>query len=197
MDNGRILIAPTRGNRDLETYIVWTQSHGFEPKVLQANDYIIDAPLLLCGGGDIGKNPTRDLQEFKWIKLALEANQPIIGVCRGMQILNHYFGGHVTTLNDLIVEDHLGDDFSDDENHSERLSQFHFVVDQLGNTEVVNSRHHQFCSSVADNFTITHRAFTQDLIPEAIEDLERKIWAVQWHPERGECNDNTYPLNKI
>jgi gamma-glutamyl-gamma-aminobutyrate hydrolase PuuD len=60
----------------------------------------------------------------------------------------------------------------------------------------VNSRHHQYCSEIAPNFKVTHRAFG-NLVPEGIEDVDNKIWAVQWHPEREESDDNVYPLNML
>ena len=50
---------------------------------------------------------------------------------------------------------------------------------------------------VADNFKVTHMSFDAGYIPEAFEDTDLKIWAVQWHPERDESADNTYPLDKI
>jgi len=51
----------------------------------------------------------------------------------------------------------------------------------------VNSRHHQWCSSVADNFKVICMSFDGGYIPEAFEDDSLKIIAVQWHPERQEC----------
>ena len=168
---------------------------GYEYEILESQK--IEGPLLLCGGTDIGKDPVRDQKEFNWIKEALDSEYPIIGICRGMQILNKYFGGEVTTLEDLVVESHRSDDFSDDADHSERISQFHLVEGLDGKSIMVNSRHHQYCSKVADNFTVTYRSLTDDSIPEAFEDLDRNIWAVQWHPERVESDNNLYPLDKV
>ena len=51
----------------------------------------------------------------------------------------------------------------------------------------VNSRHHQWCSSVAENFKVTFISFDGGYIPEAFEDEDKKIIAVQWHPEREDC----------
>jgi GMP synthase-like glutamine amidotransferase len=192
----QVFIAPPKGERELEMYKIWLTANGFEPIVLERRIQHIHKPLILCGGADLGKNIQRDSLEFGWIESAIIHGQPIIGVCRGMQVLNRYFGGQVTDLEDLITEDHRSDLFDDDVDHSERLSQFHFVVDEFRNAMRVNSRHHQYCSEIAPNFKVTYWAFG-DMVPEAIEDADRKIWAVQWHPERDESDDNEYPLNKL
>lgn len=191
----KVLVAPPVGELEKQMYKDWLTEYGFKPYFLGAECKIIDAPLILCGGGDIGKNPKRDVRELNWISIALENSQPIIGVCRGMQILNHYFGGDVENISEELCENHLNDIFDDDEDHSYRLSQFHNVINVDGNTINVNSRHHQHCRWVPLNFKITHRS--EDGTVEGIEDVKNKIWAVQWHPERNECDDNEYPLNKL
>lgn len=192
----RILIAPTKNTTDLESYIKWVEHYGFTAQILK-EDSEIDAPLLLCGGADIGKNSQRDMIELEWIRMAIKANQPIIGICRGMQILNYHFGGMVESLDEAINEDHTCDDFTDDNNHVNRISHYHWVIDEDGRVDRVNSRHHQYCSEVADNFIVTHTSLGGGYIPEAIKDEKLKIWAVQWHPERFEMTDNSYPLNML
>lgn len=183
----KVFVAPPKGEIEGRAYIDWIISKGFEPIMIDLRYKKIDAPLMLCGGADIGKNPERDRRELGWIKMALDAQQPIIGVCRGMQILNHYFGGKVEDLKDRIAEYHQSDEFSDDEDHSERESQFHYIKNLDDVMFEVNSRHHQWCSIIADNFNVTHMSFDGGWIPEAIEDEALKIIAVQWHPERFEC----------
>jgi putative glutamine amidotransferase len=157
----------------------------------------VKGPLLLCGGADIGKDPERDKKEFIWIKQALDGGHKILGLCRGMQILNTYFGGTVVDLEDTIVEDHKAADFSEDIDHSGKPSRFHTVEDLDGNLINVNSRHHQYCNVIADNFKTTHVSFPVYSIVEGFEDLENQIWAVQWHPEKMESENNEYPLDKL
>ena len=137
----KIFVAPPKGEIEGETYVNWVESMGYQPVILDLRYKKINAPLLLCGGADIGKNLERDQREINWIKMAIEAKQPIIGICRGMQILNHYFGGTVSDLADRVVEYHQNDEFSDDVDHSERESQFHFVKDLDDTLFEVNSRH--------------------------------------------------------
>ena len=193
----KIFVAPPRGVIEKQTYIDWLQSNGRDPVFLDLRYKKMDAPLLLCGGADIGKDPERDQKEFHWKKIAIECGQPIIGVCRGMQILNKYFGGTVDDLNEGVVDYHKSANFAEDVDHSGKKSQFHFIKTLDDSMFEVNSRHHQWCSKVADNFKVTHMSFDAGYIPEAFEDTDLKIWAVQWHPERAESADNTYPLDKI
>lgn len=189
----KVFLAPPKGPKELVAFIDWLTHHGFEPITLQSNTPI-NGPLILAGGADIGKDTSRDINELRWIQEALVKKQPIIGVCRGMQILNHYFGGTVEDLDLVLEEAHAAADFSDAADHTGRPSRLHLIEDRDGNQMQVNSRHHQYCDKIADNFTKTH---VGGGIVEAIEDLDRQIWAVQWHPERWESDDNLYPLDKL
>jgi len=191
----KVLVAPPYGELEKQMYREWLTENGFKPYFLGSECKNIDAPLILCGGGDVGKSPKRDARETEWIRSALENGQPIIGICRGMQLLNHYFGGEVENIPERLQENHLNDVFDDDEDHSFRLSEFHQVYDSDGDSREVNSRHHQHCRWVPLNFEITHRAL--DGTVEGFQDVEKRIWAVQWHPEREECENNEYPLNKL
>ena len=87
---------------------------------------------------------------------------------------------------------HSSDEFSEDVDHSGRKSQFHFIKDLDDTLFEVNSRHHQWCSIIADNFKVTCMSLDGGYIPEAFEDDVLGIIAVQWHPERNEC---TEPIN--
>lgn len=192
----KVHFAPPRGKLELVQYEAWLLTNGFEPIFIDKFTNKAKYPLILCGGADIGKDRDRDNLEVKWIGKALEAGQPIIGVCRGMQMLNHYFGGGVLNLEEPVLESHAADDFSKNEEHLEKVSQYHHVYDNYGNKMWVNSRHHQYCLPIASNFEVTH--WTEDkYVVEGIADESRRIWAVQWHPERGESDDNVYPLNKL
>ena len=52
---------------------------------------------LLSGGDNIGDNSDRDKTEQEIIRFGLDNNLPIFGVCRGMQLINNYFGGKIST----------------------------------------------------------------------------------------------------
>ena len=191
-----IYVAPPRGIKEKEEIYAWLSHYNHEIIWLDLRRKV-KGPLLLCGGADIGKDEERDSRESIWIKQAIDSNNRILGICRGMQMLNHYFGGSVKTLNESIVEDHKAADFSESIDHSGKPSQFHTVEDLNGTLTKVNSRHHQHCSVLASNFNATHLSYpTYDVI-EGFEDLDKMIWAVQWHPEKMESEDNEYPLGKL
>lgn len=147
--------------------------------------------LVLGGGGDVEPawygqenwacdtvDGERDRRERQLIRLALEKKIPILGICRGMQLLNVVFGG------DLIQ--HIGD------SHSMTQGQYRLhptrtlprsQLDRLYGTEpMTNSGHHQVIGRLASGLQATQWAW--DGVIEGIEHLTLPILAVQWHPEQ-------------
>lgn len=134
----------------------------------------------------------RDLTEIAIIKLALEQKKPMLGICRGMQIMNVACGG--TLIQDIPSQvpgafQHIQKGAHQYGAHKVQL-QPGFVADALGTTEIlVNTLHHQAVKDVAPGFHITGVA--ADGVVEAIESLDGLHIGLQWHPERMWGHDST------
>jgi putative glutamine amidotransferase len=141
--------------------------------------------LMLTGGADIGDVPERDTFELAIAAAALEADVPVLGVCRGMQVMNVARGGTlVEHLPDAVGhEDHrlIPGSFGD---HDVRLAEGSLAA--LAAREHVHpskSHHHQGVDRPGDGLQVTGWATVDDL-PEAIEDPSKRFaLGVQWHPE--------------
>ena len=165
---------------------------------------IIDG-LLIEGGIDIfpslyGEDPKPELgkTDIKTDNFIIELiNQakikkiPILGICKGMQILNVAFGG--TIYQDLKYagldsnsHNQLGDNSNDYYKHSINIEKNTFLSKMFPNKEKlnVNSYHHQAIKDLAKGFIID--AKSDDGIIEAIhwDNDDQWIFGVQWHPER-------------
>lgn len=157
--------------------------------------------LLFTGGADINPlffqeepirelqdiNPYRDRQELLLARLAADRQIPILGICRGVQVLNAAFGG---SLYQDIHSQMEGTRIK----HSQQLDRSfasHTIEIEPGsllekimgcNHAAVNSFHHQAVREAAPGFRVSARA--KDGVIEAIESTEGKsILGVQWHPE--------------
>ena len=157
--------------------------------------------LILVGGADVnplwygespiqqlgGVDPQRDLYELKLIKLASDRNIPILGICRGCQLLNVAFGG---TLYQDIPAQRRGNHIKHQQSLPTTYGSHAVYVKKEGplaaifgkDTLAVNSSHHQAVKDVAPGFEAI--AFSPDSIIEAITAYpNRSILGVQWHPE--------------
>lgn len=156
--------------------------------------------LIIPGGHDIaaeflGENPSRNLGptyaprdafEFPLVKAAVKKHLPLLGICRGIQVINAALGG--TIYQDLPSE-YPHDDLLP---HSQRslgyLPTHQVTIDpesqlgrDLGTSAFVNSRHHQAVKKVAPSLKVVAKA--PDGVIEAVENGDASVQAVQWHPE--------------
>ena len=125
--------------------------------------------LLLSGGNDIGAIPQRDLTENCLLSWAEKNRKPVLGICRGMQMMGVYAGGklvevdgHVRTRHQLEMSDNNINIFS----------------------ESVNSYHNQVLQECPDGFDILAKSEDGNL--EAMKHKELPWEAWMWHPEREE-----------
>lgn len=160
--------------------------------------------LILCGGLDVGpanygESPhpetdepdhERDAFEIALARRAVERDFPLLGICRGMQIMNVALGG-------TLIQ-HLPDEVGH-EDHRKVPGAFgdHPVVLDEGSlaqraagetTHMTKSHHHQAIERVGERLAVTGRS-TIDELPEAVEIPENRFaLGVQWHPEADETS---------
>jgi putative glutamine amidotransferase len=171
--------------------IVLTGGEDVHPRFYKKIEY-----LRYCDKDDMDEK--RDEFELEVIRYSQENALPVLGICRGLQIANVYFGG--TLIPDIPTFGKF--------NHSKvsGYDLYHAVqVDPNSmlkkivniNTGEVNSAHHQSAEVVAPD--LVANAVTIDGVVEGIERLhpEGKPWLqlVQWHPERMNDLDNAFTKN--
>ena len=157
--------------------------------------------LLLTGGEDMdpawyGADPSphldppsreRDLFELALFAVARQRQIPILGICRGIQLINVALGG--TLFQDLPSEragpvEHRPLGSRDSRSHRVRLLPKSRAAQALGTNAVkVNSSHHQGIKQLAPGLVAS--GWTDDDLIEAVESYAETPWllAVQWHPE--------------
>lgn len=151
--------------------------------------------LLLPGGGDMDPafygqeripacgepNLLRDAAEPKLLRAFLAADKPVLGICRGIQVMNVVLGG--TLYQDIKPFEHVP--------HNDHWAKVHTVTVRRGtlvsrllgqDTVLVNSQHHQAADRIAPELEIA--ALSEDGIVEALEKPDAHFClGVQWHPE--------------
>lgn len=159
--------------------------------------------LIMTGGADIhparygetnvncgAVHVDRDEFDFMLLDAAVKRRLPVLGICRGHQLVNVYFGGslyqdiHKEYRTDALVH-RLGKGTEDDVNplaHEITLDPASRLACLIGPERLaVNSRHHQAVKRVAPGFKVSARA--DDGIIEAIESSDYPAVGLQFHPE--------------
>lgn len=142
-----------------------------------------EEPSLHCGAFDW----IRDRFEFALLKKALAVGKPILGICRGIQLINVAFGG--TLVQDLPSEwkgsiQHEQKIARGEASHSIRLEDGSKLSELFDHHKMlrVNSLHHQAVKELAPG--LRSAAFAPDGVIEALEpEDDSPLLAVQWHPE--------------
>lgn len=140
----------------------------------------------------------RDEFEWKVLQAAEQNNAPVLGICRGLQVANVYFGGTLLPhIPDYGKPDHasLG---KDDRYHAVRVTPGSLLEQAVGTLSgEVNSAHHQGADLIGRGLVAS--AFSPDGIVEALEKQGEGSLAflllVQWHPERMRDLDNVFSRN--
>jgi putative glutamine amidotransferase len=194
-------------------YLQEIQRAGGLALMIPPDQHLIDDPnelldridgLVLAGGVDIdpgsygaephaethGTVPERDRVEIALTRRAVERDIPVLGICRGMQLLNVALGG--------TLDQHVPDGVGHDEHrrnlgtfegngHAVRLDPGSLAARAAGEEQHDTlSHHHQAIKAVGDGLAVTGYS-TLDELPEAIEaPAHRFVLGVQWHPEADE-----------
>ena len=156
--------------------------------------------IIFSGGGDINPlllgeepikelhsiTPERDLQELLLARLAYDRQIPMLGICKGIQIINAALGGtnyqDIHTQMEGIRIKHSQDQDRRYPSHQVSITDGSILAKLFGTELAVNSFHHQACKTAAPCLTVT--AMSTDGVIEAVESNEFKsILGVQWHPE--------------
>jgi len=143
--------------------------------------------LILSGGDNIGETPKRDETENKLIQFSLDSKIPIFGVCRGMQILNQFFGGSTKTgKNPQHVGKHHTVDLTDGK-VSTWLNSKSIDVNSFHNNTILKEQTGEKLAPFAIcKIDDTVEGFQHESLP---------IMGVMWHPER-ELNSSNKTLLK-
>lgn len=150
--------------------------------------------IILSGGGDVhpslyggdltypgSYSPDRDETEKTLLELAVEEDIPVLGICRGMQLINVHFGGKLVQNLKEEVENAINHVST---NHRVALAQ-DAITNTLGtSTAEVNSYHNQGFTEHQLSAEFIPFAVAEDLTIEGIYHPRHAIAAVMWHPER-------------
>jgi putative glutamine amidotransferase len=142
--------------------------------------------IILTGGNDTNKmnnnnlSLKRDIFEKKLIKYAIKNHIPILGVCRGMQIIGEYFGASFKKVKGQVAI-----------RHSLRINKKSRYLKELKKISTVNSFHNHAIDILPKNLIIS--ATNQDGMIKSIEHKKYKIFGQMWHTER----ENNFKNNQI
>lgn len=123
---------------------------------------------ILTGGNDLGESALRDTTEMALLDYAKTYSLPVVGVCRGLQVLQHYFGGALSACDATA-----------------HVATTHSVFSSGENTMWEVNSYHRFGVLQADlALGLRPLALSTDGLVEALCHESLPFYGMQWHPER-------------
>lgn len=172
------MIGIISGCKEQQHYIDWLNHYGIKYSVIEYTSQLDDVDIaLFCGGADIGKNKSRDLFETSAYKTCKMNGIPVVGICRGMQLICMLEGAQIVDLPETLNESHVVDEHKN--------SKWHNITLTNGESFRVNSRHHQRVFFLPIMF---HTIGFDGDVPEYAEADDMML--VQCHPEKTEMWGN-------
>lgn len=213
--------AITRSNSSFQKYLDWLESYDFPYVVLDWESNNFDdikkcTSLILTGGADLfpefyndwedGKNrgdyiPERDGFEFRLLDYAIENNYPVLGICRGLQLINcRLKGSLINDIESIRGTNHRKIRPGEDRMHNVSIKSETLLHSLTGlSSGIINSSHHQAIDRLGEGLMVSAKA--DDGIVEAVEWEEKAgkpfFLAVQWHPERFPDKSSPFTRNII
>lgn len=155
--------------------------------------------LVLPGGGDFSLklleeenqgskletiDETLDFVQWRLLDAYIKQDKPVLGICKGMQLINLYYGGTIVQhLPTACI--HAWQD--EDQEHMTIALKDSFLAKLYGIRFPVNSAHHQGLGKLGDGLEAIQ--FAEDCVIEGIQHQSLPVYGVQWHPERMKYGD--------
>ena len=152
------------------------------------SDVEIDG-IILSGGDNVGQFPERDKTEKQILDYAIDKRFPVLGVCRGMQIINEYFGGNVIA--------------NDNDNHVGKPHEIHIMDQRFSRLlEYENIKVNSFHNNIITKNDIGNKLqiFALALHDNTVEGYYHQdlpIIGVMWHPERDMISKHQTKLMEV
>jgi putative glutamine amidotransferase len=214
----RIAISKEKTGQTVQTYSGWLERYSPDIEWFNLYPMGLDSAakllktcdgMLISGGEDVYPgyydkasdtnrcgtiDPYRDSLEFMMIKTAIKDNKPLVGVCRGLQIINVERGGSLivdipSDFDTMVI--HRQDDWQHCFHPVSLVPNTLLYQISKGKSGNVASNHHQGIDHLGKCLLVS--AYSSDSLPEAIEWKDKKnkgfLLAVQWHPERMDTLD--------
>ncbi|CAH1853365.1 gamma-glutamyl-gamma-aminobutyrate hydrolase family protein [Convivina intestini] len=204
-----------------ENYVEAVIKNGGVPFIMPVsdNDDVIEAQLahvqglILSGGHDVDPTlynekpqpalgdiwPKRDHFDELLLKLAEKRGIPVLGICRGAQLINVAHGGSCfqdQSYRDQETQEHVQDIVASQPTHGMRVDKDSKLAAILGKTTFdVNSFHHQILKEIGTG--LKPCAYANDDICEGFENASGTVIGVQWHPEMMCSNPDTAFMNNL